>query len=233
MGSKKAQQRQLKQEKQASGKRKQFVTGLALKIAAAIMLPLMVFVLYEGLSTNAAVLSPAQVDSSDHIRGMQDAAVTLTIYGDFQCPACLTEVQYLGRAWPQIADKARVVFRHYPLDIHRHGFLAARYAEAATLQGKFWEMYDVLYANQGLWSNVTDAAELFNGYAEQVGLDLPQLLKDIDLPEVRSKILADQRGGVKAGVRSTPSLFVNGRAVANPVSAAGFVALVNKAIADK
>lgn len=229
MRSKKDQQRQIREAKQAQSKLKQKYTGIAVKIAAVILVPLIAVVLYQGLRTSAAVMSPAEVASSDHVRGEATAPVTLTIYGDFQCPACLEEAQYLGRAWPQIADKTRLVFRHYPLDTHRHAFLAARYAEAAALQDKFWEMHDVLYANQGLWSNVTDAAILFNGYAEELELDIEKLLTDIEDPEVRNKILADQRGGVRAGVRATPSIFVNGRPVSNPRSASEFVSLVNRA----
>ena len=121
---------------------------------------------------------------------------------------------------------------HYPLDIHRHAFLAARYAEAAARQDKFWELHDVLYGNQALWSGVADPTELFDSYATDLGLDLDQLKADIGLAEVRNKILADQRGGTRAGVRATPSMYFNGRLVSNPQSAGDLVTRVNRALEE-
>jgi len=232
MSSKKEEQRRIREEKQALAKRRDKVAGVVWKAALVVVLPLIVFVLYQGLRSNAQIPSPAEVAANDHVRGPENAPVTLTLYADFQCPACGEEAQYIGRAWSQIGDRTRLVFRHYPLDTHRNALLAARYAEAAARQGRFWEMHDVLYGNQPLWSNSQEAASLFDGYAGQLGMDLEQLRADVDDPAVREKILADQRGGTRAGVRGTPTLFVNGRMVATPRSATEVVALVTRAVRD-
>lgn len=232
MSSKKEEQRRIREEKQAQSKRRQQVTGLAWKIGAGFLVPLIVFVLYQGLSSNMALPEPGEVAADDHVRGTVDAPVTLTVYGDFQCPACMDEAVVFERAWSRIADKAQVVFRHYPLDIHPHAFLAARYAEAAALQNRFWDMHDMLYANQVLWSSVDEPAELLDGYASNLGLDLEQLHADMELPAIREKILAQQRGGTRAGVRATPSLFVNGRLVNTPRTAVELENLVNRALKD-
>jgi protein-disulfide isomerase len=229
MSSKKAEQRKVKEEKQAASKRRDQLTGWLLKGGGALLVVLTLSVFYQGLFLAPQSPPPDQVADDDHVRGNTDAALTLTVYADFQCPACLTETNLIARAWPRISDKVKLVFRHYPLDTHRHAFLAARYAEAAARQGAFWPMHDVLYGNQVLWSSVTDATELFDGYAEELGLDLTQLKADVDLQAVRDKILADQRGGTRAGVRATPSLFLDGRPLTNPRTANELITLVERA----
>jgi protein-disulfide isomerase len=232
MSSRNEEKRKHKEELRAAAIRKQKWSGVLLKGGLVLLVPLVFFVLLQGLFDGAQSLPPDVVSEADHVRGNPDAALTLTVYADFQCPACLTETEVISRAWPQISDKVKVVFRHYPLDIHRHAFLAARYAEAAGRQDKFWEMHDVLYGNQTLWSGVEDPTAIFDGYARDVGLEVEQLKADIDLAEVRNKIVADQRGGIRAGVRGTPSLFFNGRLVSNPRSANDLVARVNKALEE-
>jgi protein-disulfide isomerase len=234
MASHKADQRRFnKEEKQRQAQRRARMTNWGFKAILVVLIPLVLIVLWQGWSSGSAALPPSEVGEGDHVRGNADAAVTLTVYGDYQCPSCRAEEQIVERAWPNIADKVQLVFRHYPLSNHRHAFLAARYAEAAALQDKFWELHEALYANQDMWSGVADAAPLFDRYAEQAGLDLTRLKADIDLPEVREKILADQRGGTRAGVRATPSLFLNGRLLTiNPGSPPELVALIERAAAD-
>ena len=232
MSSKKEEKRKHKEEKQAEAVRREKRNSMLLKVGLVLLIPLVLYVFLQGLITNTPVLPPDVVGAADHVRGNPEAKLTLTVYADFECPACMTETQVIERAWPQISDKVKLVFRHYPLDIHRHAFLAARYAEAAGRQGKFWELHDVFYATQTLWTEMEDPTGLFDGYAKDAGLDLDQLKADIDLPEIRNKIQADQRGGNRSGVRATPSLFFNGRLVSNPQSAGDLVARVNKALAE-
>src|SRR5690606_20740483 len=204
---------------QAAAKRKEKLGTLLFKAGAAVLVVLAAVVFWQGLVLAPPAVPPDQVSASDQVRGNLQAPVTLTVYADSQCPACLSETNLIARAWPQGSGRVRLVFRHYPLDIHRHAFLAARYAEAAGRQAAFWQMHDVLFANQTLWSEVSEAAPLFDSYAAGLGLDVAQLKSDIGLPELRDKILADQRSGTRAGVRSTPTLFLNGRLLAsNPRS---------------
>lgn len=233
MSVKKEERRKHKEELQAAAARRQKWQGMAIKGGLVLLIPLMLYVFLQGLFNSGASLPPDVVSDADHVRGNRDASITLTVYADFQCPACLTETEVISRAWLQISDKVKLVFRHYPLDIHPHAFLAARYAEAAGRQDKFWEMHDVLYANQTLWSTMQDPSVSFDGYATDLGLDLDKLKADIDLPEVRNKILGDQRGGTRAGVRGTPSLFINGRLVSNPQSSTELVQRINNAVAEE
>jgi protein-disulfide isomerase len=232
MSARKAERRKQKEARQAEAIRKQKWLGALTKGGLVLLIPLVLYVFLQGLFNNTPVLPPDVVGETDHVRGNPDADLTLTVYADFQCPACLTETEIISRAWPQISDKVKLVFRHYPLDIHQHAFLAARYAEAAGRQNKFWELHDVLYGNQASWSAVDDPTAMFDGFAADLGLDMTQLKADINLAEVRNKILADQRGGNRAGVRATPSLYFNGRLVSNPQSAGDLVARVNKALEE-
>ncbi|MDR2213609.1 MAG: DsbA family protein, partial [Pseudomonadales bacterium] len=231
MASRKTEQRKFnKEEKQKQALRRQRMADWGFKAALAVLIPLVLIVLWQGWSSGTAALPPEEVGAADHVMGNAAAGLTLTVYADFQCPACKAEEQIIARAWPRIANQVQLVFRHYPLDGHRHAFLAARYAEAAARQGKFWQLHDQLFATQELWSNIEDAQPLFDAYAQEAGLDLAQLKADIDLPEVRGKILSDQRGGIRAGVSATPSLFLNGRLLRNnPGSVSELVALIEGA----
>lgn len=233
MSSKKAEQRRIREEKQAAAERRNKLTGWLLKGGAVVLLLAAATVFIEGLFLAPKSPPPGQIAETDHVRGNANAAHTITVYADFQCPACATETNLITRAWPQVRDRAKLVFRHYPLDTHAHAFLAARYAEAASYQDAFWPMHDLLFANQPLWSSVNDPTQLFDGYATQLGLDVARLKEDVERPEVRQKVLGDRRGGTSAGVRSTPTLFIDGKMVLrNPGTVGEFVKLVNDAARD-
>ena len=154
---------------------------------------------------------PDPVTARDHGKGSDKAGLTLVEYSDFQCPACRAQNQVLQRAWPSIRFKARVVYRHFPLtSLHPHAMLAARYAEAAGQQGRFWEMHDLLFERQPEWSTSETAQVLFDGYARTLGLEMDRLQQDLASDTVRDKVLADMASGRKAGVRGTPTLYLNG-----------------------
>ena len=227
--SKKEEQRKIREEKQAAARRKEKFNALALKVGMVILIPLVLVVLYQGLFSGPPALPPDLVGDADHVRGNPDAPVTLTVYADFQCPACQSEWETITRAWPRIRDDVRLVYRYFPLDTHRFSFQAARYAQAAANQGMFWEMHDILFATQQEWTLVGDPTALFDNYAEQLGLDLEQLRADIESSEVRAKIISDQQGGIRAGVRSTPALFINGYIVQNPATPGALVDLITAA----
>jgi len=227
--SKKEEQRKIREEKQAAARRKEKFNALALKVGMVILIPLVLVVLYQGLFSGPPALPPDLVGDADHVRGNPDAPVTLTVYADFQCPACQSEWETITRAWPRIRDDVRLVYRYFPRDTHRFSFQAARYAQAAANQGMFWEMHDMLFATQQEWTLVADPTALFDNYAEQLGLDLEQLRADIESSAVRAKIISDQQGGIRAGVRSTPALFINGDIVQNPATPGALVDLITAA----
>jgi len=178
---------------------------------------------------------PAKGDKeSAHIRGDPDAPVTLEEFGDFQCPPCGQFAGFVQELLQEYNSRLRLVFRNYPLPGHEHAREAAQAAEAAGLQGKFWEMYDTLYREQSLWSNASNARELFESYAGTLGLDVDQFKKDMDGDKVRQRIDSDHALADFLGVKVTPTLFINNRVIdAKDKNPEGVRAAINAALEEK
>jgi protein-disulfide isomerase len=147
-------------------------------------------------------VSPAR----DHIRNRIDAPVTLLEYGDYECPFCAAAQPILKAIEAQTGDAVRFVFRHFPMTtVHPHAEIAAEAAEAAGRQGRFWDMHDVLYANQ----QQLDGAALL-AYAAALGLDVNRFGNEIAAHVHLSKINEDFMSGVRSGVNGTPAFYING-----------------------
>lgn len=175
----------------------------------------------------------SSVGAGDWTKGKADAAVTLIEYGDFQCPACGAYFPMVRQIVEEYGDRVQFAFREYPLGrIHPYGNLAAQAAEAAGLQGKFWEMYDRLYDNQQSWSQGGDVQQTFASYAQTIGLDVPQWQKDLEGDTVKAKIKSDVAGGDAGGVDGTPSFYLNTVKVENPRNVEGFRTLLDVALAS-
>jgi protein-disulfide isomerase len=156
--------------------------------------------------------TPAQEaeDPSLHARGPRNAPITLEIYGDFQCPPCATASKAIDELQKQYEGKIRVVFHEYPLEIHQHATEAAMAAEAAGIQGKFWEMHDMLYQFQPVWSRVTNAKYFFESYADSLKLDVARFRADCQAADLRLRIMTEGKAGETRGVKNTPTIFING-----------------------
>ena len=148
-----------------------------------------------------------------HIRGNPNAAVTLEEFGDYQCPPCAILAEPLNQLEREFDKKLRLIFYNFPLINHQHARAAAHAAEAAGLQGKFWEMHDLIYKEQKTWSKATEVKSMFVSYAGILGLDLERFKTDMESETVKSKVEADQKRGTSIGVQNTPTLFLNNRAV--------------------
>lgn len=146
------------------------------------------------------------VNDSDHIKGKENASVTLVEYGDFECPDCRQAYPIVEEVQRIEADKLRVVFRHFPLSqIHLHALHAAYAAEAAAKQGKFWEMHNLLLENQ----EALEDQDLL-AYAKNLNLDIQQFKKDMISEEIAKKVKDDFMSGVRSGGNGTPTFFING-----------------------
>lgn len=146
------------------------------------------------------------VSSADHSQGPESASLVLVEYGDFECPYCGKAYPVIKRLQETLKDELRFVFRHFPLtSMHPFALDAARAAEAAGLQGKFWEMHDIIYEHQ----QSLDPESLV-AYAATLKLDLAKFDRDLRAPEVDQKIELDLFGGARSGVNGTPSFFING-----------------------
>jgi protein-disulfide isomerase len=133
-------------------------------------------------------------------------------FGDFECPPCGSLHPVLKTMKSEFGPKVVIVFREFPLVAkHAHALAAARAAEAAGLQGKFWEMHDLLYENQKTWHEASDAQPLFEEYATRIGLAHDQFKRDITSEVVNRRIALDRERGDWIGVNSTPTVFLNGR----------------------
>jgi Na+/H+ antiporter NhaA len=143
----------------------------------------------------------------DHVRGPDDAPVTLVEYGDFQCPYCGQAESVIRELLASFGDDVRYVWRNLPLnDVHGNAQLAAEASEAAAAQGKFWEMYDVLLAHQDELS-----PRDLGRYAEGLGLDMDRFWDELRHHQYASRVGEDVASADASGVSGTPSFFINGR----------------------
>lgn len=163
------------------------------------------------------------ISESDHVRGKKDGTVTLVEFGDFQCPACGAYEPLVRQATEDNKEILKVVFKHFPLSqIHNNALPAAIAAEAAGMQGKFWEMHDMLYDKQKDWSGSLNSRDIFLSYATTLGLDTKKFLEDMGSKEVEEKILAEYKEGTALGVQGTPTFFINGKMIESPRSLEDF-----------
>jgi protein-disulfide isomerase len=146
------------------------------------------------------------VSSNDHILRYANAPIELVEYGDYECPYC-------GRAYPIVKDiveqlgrDIKFVFRNFPLSkVHPHAFMAAVATEAAGLQGKFWEMHDIIFEHQ---RNLDTENILI--LADRIGIDPERFEHDIQVRELAEKVETDFESGLRSGVNRTPTFFING-----------------------
>jgi len=161
----------------------------------------------DNASSDAAdILAPRE---NDWQKGNPDADVVVVKYSDFQCPACRFYASMDDRLSQELAEEALFIYRHFPLRNFQHSRLAARYSEAAGRQGQFWEMHDLIFINQQRWSR-GDAESIFRVFAESLELDLEQLERDLEDPELMERIESDYRDGQRLGVRAVPTIYING-----------------------
>lgn len=156
---------------------------------------------------------PLNVNADDHILGNANAAATLIEYGDYQCPACAAFHPQIKTVMGVVSDTARLVFRHFPLPQHDKAIPTAHAAEAAALQGKFWEMHDLLYEKQPEWSSkpLAEITATLKAYANQLQLDVAKFEQDMASEAVAARVKRDMATGRAAGVGGTPTLFLDGR----------------------
>ncbi len=149
---------------------------------------------------------------NSHMTGKADAKVTLVEFGDFQCPACAAAYPVINQILDiyQSHPDFNFVFRNFPLSgIHKYAMDSAEAAEAAGRQGKYWEMFDILYEKQAEWVS-PQALEYFAQYANQIGINSDQLKQEVRDKKYADIINADYSDGSALSVNSTPTFFLNG-----------------------
>ena len=167
----------------------------------------------DSTGTAGPVSAGAAADGGGRIRGAADAPVTLTEYGDYQCPTCGLYHPIVSELLSRYQGKLKLEFRHFPLiTAHPNAMKAAIAAESAAEQGKFWEMNDLLFEHQNEWSRSPAAETIFLQYALQIGLDSNRFMQAMKSPATQERVLADVRRGNDI-VKGTPTFVINGTVI--------------------
>ncbi|MGC1176778.1 MAG: thioredoxin domain-containing protein [Candidatus Saccharimonadales bacterium] len=210
-----------------------------------IVVIILIFVGIFALGGNSSKTSGTKGSSSaltNHVEGKGTTHVTLVEYGDYQCPFCGEYYPTVKQVQSEFNDRIIFQFRNFPLvSIHQNAFAGARAAEAAALQGKFWQMHDLLYENQTQWSGGSDPSSFFTQYAQQLRLNVAQFKNDYASSKVNDAVNADMAEGNKLKIDSTPTFILDGKELdvrqlvdsSNQPSVSAFEKLINAEIAKK
>lgn len=167
-------------------------------------------------SVNQDQIQPASKDNgniADHVFGSTSGKVVLIEYGDIQCPACGSAHPNMRTISEQYQGQLTFIFRNFPLSsIHPNARAAAAAVEAAGLQGKYWEMQNLMYESQNQWSSLTgnDRDSQFVAYAKQLGLDTTKFTSDLTGDPIKQKLAFDLALSNKVGIDSTPTFYLDG-----------------------
>jgi protein-disulfide isomerase len=199
-------------------------------IIGVIILIFGAIVIINNKSNSGSTASP-----SHHVEGSNKKNVVLLEYGDYQCPACESYYPVVKQVAEKYKDDIQFQFRNLPLtQIHQNAFVGARAAEAAALQNKFWEMHDLLYDNQSMWSESSDPTSYFYKYATELGLNVDQFKKDYASSKVNDTINADIAAFKKTGAtEATPTFFLDGKKIETTASVDSFAKQIDAEIANK
>ncbi len=198
-------------------------------------------VIFGGLGflitrNNQVTTTPAPKDQlirpTSHSTVNPDAKVNIVEFGDFQCPACAAAFPIVEQLLALYKDNPQVNFvsRNFPLPQHQYALITAEAAEAAGAQGKYWEMYRLIYANQDTWVNSADPMSILVGYATQLKLDVERFKSEVTANKYNDIINQDKQDGIALGINSTPTFFINGVRATGVQDFADFKARVDAAL---
>lgn len=193
----------------------QWIKRILVAVSLGVIVAGFIWLIKSDVQNNQQTAANLEVDltgGSDWVRGNEEAEVVVVEYSDFQCPACAAYEPVVDRMLEELGDQVALVYRHYPLtSIHQNAQLAAQAAEAAGLQGKFWEMHDTLFLQQTVWSEVKDPTDIFVEYALDIGIEKETFLADLNSDKVKDLVAEDVASGNRLGIQGTPTFYVNGK----------------------
>lgn len=208
-------------------------------ILAVIAVVFVGVIVFSGKKDDGS--SASKATPTNHVEGTNTTGVKLVEYGDYQCPVCGLYYTAVKQVAATYSDKITFQFRNLPLpSLHPNAFAAARAAEAAGDQNKYWQMHDALYENQQSWSSASNPMTFFNSYAKSIGLNMTQFAKDYAGSKSNDAINADVAAFDKTGdEKATPTFYLNGKKVDlaklvdsnNEPTVAKFSAVIDAAIA--
>jgi len=207
-------------------------------IIAVVIIFVGIFALTGNKSSNSSSKGKAGT-LTQHVEGQGKAGVTLVEYGDYECPFCQQYYPTVKQVVSDLGQDIHFQFRNFPLvSIHRNAFAAARAAEAADQQGKFWQMHDALYENNDPngasgWVASNDPSTFFNQFAQQIGLNVTQFKQDFASSKVNDLVNADMAEGNRLGITGTPTFYLDGKQVQIGNDVATFEKIIKAEIAKK
>lgn len=202
-------------------------------LAIGIVILGLVWLVNTPSKTTASLTAPA-ISSSDITTGEKNAKVTLIEYADFQCPACAAYHPLVNQILTDYKDKIYYSYRIFPLtNIHPNSHISAQAAYAAKVQGKFFEMSDLLFNNQTDWAELPDPRSIFVGFAKKLNLDVAKFQKDMDSDAAKNYVNDSEKRALSLGVNSTPTFFINGTQIKNPQNYDGFKKLIDDELTKK
>ncbi len=175
--------------------------------------------------TPAPTVADIKIKDSDYIRGDKNAPVTLVEYSDFQCPFCAQVQDTVEQILDDYDGQVRLIYRHFPLSFHENAQKAAEASECAGEQGKFWEMHDIMFANQSDLS-----VDSLKGFAKDLGLSTSQFNSCLDDGKYTQEVKDEFTEGTTYGVQGTPATFVNGTLVSGAQPYASFKQVIDAAL---
>ncbi len=182
-------------------------------------------------ASTTASMDVLTVQADDWVKGNKDARVTVIEYLDFECEACRANYPLVKRLSEEYENEVAFVSRYFPLPGHKNSMTAALAVESAGKQGKYWEMYNLLFEEQEKWGNqISPDRRIFERYAEQLGLDTERFKQDVDSQAVRERVMRDRDAGNKLKVNATPTFFLNGKKIENPRGYEAFKSLIDTAL---
>lgn len=187
---------------------KNIITALIVSFVALVGIAMLLF--RQGEVVDQAPPVPADVvGEARYVKGEGD--ITIVEFSDFQCPACKAARLVVDQILESYEGQVRFIYRHYPLiSIHANAEEAARAAEAAHMQGKFFEYHDMLFDKQDSWSSERNPEAIFVEYARDLGLDTDQFSEDYQSSEVRDVVQNDLVMASSLKLQGTPTFFLNG-----------------------
>jgi protein-disulfide isomerase len=215
------------------------IVGFIVVVAVVVVIAAVASGGAQQASTTFVATTVPAITSADHVQGDTSSPVTVTEYGDFECPACGAWEPLVEQLETTYDGRVEFVFRNFPLyQIHPFAKIGAQAAEAANLQGKYWQMHDLLYKNQTAWTADTSLSpadvitKYFDGYAQSLGLDVTKFNTDINSAAVVARVQRDIDSGNGAKIDHTPTFFINLTQIQNPTSEAQFASEIDAALAS-
>ena len=212
-------------------------------IVVVILVFVGIFIFGSNKSDTPTSKTSSTATLTEHIEGQGKDGVTLVEYGDYQCPYCGEYYPIVKQIEAEYNTQITFQFRNFPLvSIHQNAFAGARAAEAAGLEGKFWQMHDLLYEQNeayyagqtaGSWIGASDPTPYFDADAQELGLNVTQFKADYASDTVNNLVNADMAEGNKLNIDATPTFFLDGKQIQPTESASSFQQFINAAIAKK